>query len=152
MKKVFALAILATVPVACGTVPTAPDVPSLATPSADASFAASGRGGTIGPICSSRPADFAEVHGVTLNVVQTGRGFVTVRAELLVLGSQAPSPCFSPVFSVQPSGRGIVLGGSWDRQQVTLTAPAGAYLVTAASDVRGLSGSLRVQVPQIASN
>jgi hypothetical protein len=148
MKKLIGLAVLASVPVACGTIPSTPDVAAVGTPSVEASFAASGRGGrTIEPGCVA--SDPSIIRGLTLNVARVGKTSVTVRAEPLVLGGQSPRPCINPTFTVTPAGRGIVLAPELDSQEVTLSAPAGTYLVTAtlaSNDRAGLSARLLVQV------
>jgi hypothetical protein len=151
MKKILGLAVLATMPVACGTVPTAPEVMLGAVPSVEAPLAASGRGRAVPPGCTTEP-DWASVRGIGLNVVRVDKTSVTVRAELLVIGDMAPTPCFNPTFSVNSidrRGGGIVTSG-WDRQEATLTGPAGTYSITAftKTDQRaGLSANLSVELP-----
>jgi hypothetical protein len=149
MKKLIGLAVLAAVPVACGTVPTAPDMDAAVRPSSEAAFAASGRGRTIEPSCQVDP-DWSAIQGVVLNVTRQSKDSVTVRAELMVVSDVGPTPCFNPVFTVKPSGRGITLASGKDPREVTLTAPGGFYLITATSqDQRaGMSGSITVDLPQ----
>jgi hypothetical protein len=151
MKKILGLAVLATIPVACGTVPTAPEVMLGAVPSAEAPLAASGRGRAVPPGCTTDP-DWASVAGITLNVTRVDKTSVTVRAELLVIGDMAPTPCFTPTFSVNSIGRsgdGILTSGR-DRQEATLSGPAGTYSVTAftKTDQRaGLRANLLIELP-----
>jgi hypothetical protein len=151
MKKILGLAVLATMPVACGTVPTAPEVMLGAVPPVEASVAASGRVRAVPPGCATEP-NWASVQGITLNVVRVDKTSVSVRAELLVLGDMAPTPCFTPTFSVNSIDRGDggILTTGRDRQEVTLTGPAGAYSVTAftKTDQRaGLTANLLVELP-----
>jgi len=152
MKKILGLAVLAAMPMACGTVPTAPEVMlDAAAPSADASFAASGRGRAVPPGCTTEP-DWASIAGITLNAVRNDKTSVTVRAELLVIGDMGPTPCFTPTFSVNSFGRtgGGILTTGWDRQEATLSGPGGIYTVTAfaKTDQRaGLTASLQVELP-----
>jgi hypothetical protein len=149
MKKLIGLVVLAAVPVACGTVPTAPEMGAVVPPSSEGTLSASGRGRTIAPGCPAG-ADWSAVAAIVLNVTKTGTDSVTVRADLLVIADVGPTPCFTPVFSVTPSGRGITLARGKDPQEVTLTAPGGSYQITAASsDQRNaLTGTLRVAIPQ----
>jgi hypothetical protein len=151
MKKILGLAVFATMPMACGTVPTAPEVMLAPAPSVEAPLAASGRGRAVPPGCTTEP-DWASVAGITLDVVRVDKTSVTVRAELLVIGDRGPTPCFNPTFSVNSvgrSGRGILTSG-WDRQEATLSGPGGIYTVTvfAKTDQRkGLTASLQVELP-----
>jgi hypothetical protein len=151
MKKIIGLAVLATMPVACGTVPTAPEVMLGAVPSVEAPLAASGRGRAIPVGCAAEP-DWASVAGITLDVVRVDKTSVTVRAELLLIGDMAPTPCFNPTFSVNSIGRsgGGTLTSGWDRQEATLSGPGGTYTVTAFTKTdqkAGLTASLPVELP-----
>ena len=152
MKKILGLAVLATMPMACGTVPTAPEVALGAAPSVEGSLAASGRGRNVPSGCTTDP-DWASVVGITLDVLRVDKGSVTVRAELLLIGDRAPTPCFNPVFSVNSIGRsgGGTLTSGWDRQEATLTGPGGKYTITAFTKTdqrKGLTASLEVELPQ----
>jgi hypothetical protein len=151
MKKIFGLAVLATMPVACGTVPTAPEAMLGAVPSVEAPLAASGRGRAIPVGCSTEP-NWSSVVGITLDVVRVDKTSVTVRAELLVIADMSPTPCFNPTFSVNSVGRiGGTLTSGWDRQEATLSGPGGKYTVTAFTKTdqkAGLSASLQVELPQ----
>lgn len=151
MKKVLCLAVLATMPVACGTAPTAPELNLGAAPSAEAAFTAEGRGRAIPVGCPAEP-DWASVAGIKLDVVRVDKTSVTLRAELLVIADMGPTPCFNPTFSVTSVGRvGGTLTSGRDRQEATLTGPAGIYTVTvfAKTDQRaGLTASLQVELPK----
>jgi hypothetical protein len=151
MKKVLCLAVLATLPVACGTITTAPELSLGAAPSSDSAFAAAGRGRAVPAGCTTEP-NWASIVGMTLDVVRVEKTSVTVRAELLVIADMAPTPCFNPVFSVNSIGRmGGTLTSGWDRQEATLSGPGGRYTVTAFTETNqraGLSASLQVALPQ----
>jgi hypothetical protein len=146
MRRLFGVVLLAAVPIACGTVPTAPtDASTDASVSAE-TFAASAR---IAPTCSEK-ADWSSVRGVAVSVVGRGRGTVTVRADLILLSEITPTPCYTTVFSVKPSGRGIVLQSSADARMVTLRAPDGTYSISALVEgpaKPAYSGSVLVQLP-----
>ena len=150
MKKIFGLAVLATMPMACGTVPTAPEAMLGAVPSVEAPLAASGRGRAVPPGCTTEP-DWASVVGITLDVVRVDKTSVTVRAELLVIGDMGPTPCFNPIFSVNSIGRRRRhpherLGSPGSDAQRT----RGTYTVTAFAKTdqrKGLTASLQVELP-----
>jgi hypothetical protein len=126
MRKLIGVLALATVPIACGTVPTTSD-PALPDVSLEAgAFAASAR---VEP-CSVR-ADWSNVEGIVVEPVRWGKGAVTVRVDLVFRSDVRMVPCYTPSFTVKPSGRGIVLGGELDRREATLRAPAGTYWVEA---------------------
>ena len=124
MRRLLGVVMLAAVPIACGT--TVPTVPTASVPeeaSVAQDFAASAR---VAP-CSER-VDWSVVKGVVIAESGRGRGSVTVRADLVVLGgATAPLPCHTKVFSVKPSGRGIQLQTGSDSREVTLRAPDGVY-------------------------
>jgi hypothetical protein len=148
MKKLLGLTVLACMPVACGTVPTAPEMAPASQTTGLSSFTASGRGRvTIEPSCPTDP-DWASIRGVTLAIARVGKTSVTLRAELLVIGDSGPAPCFNPIFEVTPSRRGISLAPELDPQEVTLSGPEGRYVVTAAAaDQKGFAASLVVALP-----
>jgi hypothetical protein len=151
MKKIFGLAVLATMPVACGTNPVAPELTLGAAPSADSALAAAGRGRAVPVGCTTEP-NWASVAGMTLDVVRVGKTTVTVRAELLLIGDRGPSPCFNPTFTVNSIGRsgGGVLSIGWDRQEATLSGPGGTYTITASSETaerEALTARLQVELP-----
>ena len=151
MKRILGLAVLAAMPVACGTNPLAPELQVGAAPSADSALAASGRARAIPAGCTTEP-DWASVSGLTLDVVRVGKTSVTVRAELVVIADMNPTPCFNPSFSVNSIGRvGGTLTNGWDRQETTLSGPAGMYTVTAfvkTNQRAGLTASVQVELPQ----
>ncbi|MET0556019.1 MAG: hypothetical protein ABW221_23470 [Vicinamibacteria bacterium] len=150
MKKVLGLAVLAAMPVACGTVPTAPETSFDAVPSAESAFTASGRGRAVPSACPTEQ-DWSSVVGITLDVVRVGKTSVTMRAELLLLSDMSPTPCFTPVFTVASVGRtGATLTSGRDRQEATLTGPAGKYTVTVFTETSqrtGLTARLQVELP-----
>jgi hypothetical protein len=146
MKKLFGVMMLAALPVACGTDLTSPTAPSQGAPAAEEAFAASGR---IAATCSDR-ADWSSVRGVVVNVMRSGKDSATLRADLLILGDTRPLPCYTPVFSVKPSGRGIQLQPERDRREVTLRGPEGLYSVAALVEgpqKPGYTASVMVALP-----
>jgi hypothetical protein len=54
---------------------------------------------------------------------------VTVRADLVTSGGA--TPCFTAVFSVKPSGRGVLLQPERGGRTATLRAPDGVYEIVA---------------------
>jgi hypothetical protein len=146
MRRVFGVAVLAAVPIACGTVPTLPTASSPDEVATAETFAASGR---IAPICSEK-ADWSSVKGVVVRVARRDRGSVTVRTDLLIIGSNGPTPCYTPVFSVKPSGRGILLQPGANPREATLRAPTGSYEITAIAEgpvKPAHTGSLMLELP-----
>lgn len=126
MRRLFGVVMLAAVPVACGTVPNLPTASSPEEAVAPGTFAASGR---VVPLCSEK-ADWSTVKGAVVDVVRRDRTSVTVRADLVLMGGQGPTPCYTAVFSVKPSARSIVLQPGRDPREARLTAPAGVYEIT----------------------
>lgn len=131
MKKLLGLSVLACMPVACGTAPTAPEIATTSASAEPSTFSASGRGrAVIEPGCPVEP-DWASVRGLSLVVTQVGKTSVTARAELLVIGDMGPTPCFTPIFGVEPLRKGVDLVPGEDPQEITLTGPGGRYVLTA---------------------
>jgi len=150
MKKLLGLSVLACMPVACGTVPTAPEIAPSSGSTEPSTFGASGRGPVvIEPGCPVEP-DWASVRGVTLAVTSVGKTSVTVRAELLVIADMGPTPCFTPTFGVEPMRKGIDLVAGKDPREVTLTGPGGRYVLTAQANGIGrqsFASSISVALP-----
>ena len=128
MRRLFGVVMLAAVPIACGTsVPTLPTASLPEEASVAQDFAASAR---FAPACSDR-VDWSVVKGVAIGEARRGAGSVTVRADLVILGTPtAPLPCHTKVFSVKPSGRGILLQPGFDSREATLRGPDGFYEVS----------------------
>jgi hypothetical protein len=144
MRKLIGVLALATVPIACGTVPTTPDLALPEATAEAAGFAASAR---VEP-CSER-ADWSNVQGIVVQAVRSGKGSVTVRADLVLRSDVRLVPCYTPVFSVKPGGRGIELAGEPDRREATLRAPGGTYWVEAFVDgtkERAFVGGVLVEI------
>lgn len=150
MKKLLGLSILACMPVACGTVPTAPEIVPTSGSTEPSNFSASGRGrAVIEPACPVDP-DWGSVRGLILTITNVGKASVTVRAELLVIGDRGPTPCFTPTFGVEPMRRGLDLVAGKDPQEVTLSGPGGRYVLTAQAGGIGthlLARSISVTLP-----
>jgi hypothetical protein len=147
MRRLFGVVVFAAVPIACGTVPSAPTVSFPDEAATKQTFAASAR---VAPPCSDGVA-WSSVKGVVLDVAARGRGWVTVRAELVIRdGSRLPS-CYTTVFSVEPSVRGLVLEPASKSHEATLSAPDGVYVisVTATGPARPVhTASLKVEIPE----
>jgi hypothetical protein len=150
MKKLLGLSVLACMPVACGTVPTAPEITPTSASTEPSTFSASGRGRVvIEPSCPVEP-DWASVRGLSLVVTRADKTSVTARVELLVIGDMGPTPCFTPTFSVEPVRRGVELVPGKDPQEITLTGPSGRYVLSARANGLGrqsLVGSVSVALP-----
>jgi hypothetical protein len=145
MKRLLGLVVLSTFPVACGTgIPTGPEMSPLATPTENASLAASAR---VPAGCTLSP----RVTGITASLVSTGKGWVTVRADALAFGSAGDSAfCIRPTWTVKPSTRRIQFVTERDPQAVTLQGQAGVYEIQAFvpnGTKGGFTASLMVEVP-----
>jgi hypothetical protein len=128
MKNIIGVAFLAILPVACGSVvPTAPDMPASGnTPQASAAVRASSDRNQ--PVCPMDP----RVVGLDLKVIRRAEHEVTVRVEPLLMGGNDQAPaCVVPTWSVKPLGRGVGIAAGADRQEATLRAVAGSYVITA---------------------
>jgi hypothetical protein len=123
MRRLFGVVMLAAVPMACGTVPSAPTASLPDGAAAGGAFTASAR---IAPTCSEK-ADWASVRGAVVGVSARGRGSVTVRSDLVLFGGSGLPPCYTAVFSVKPSGRGILLQPGSNPREAMLRAPDGIY-------------------------
>ncbi|MET0553947.1 MAG: hypothetical protein ABW221_12965 [Vicinamibacteria bacterium] len=146
MKKVLGVVMAAVLPMACGTIPTAPTGAPASDPVEAAAFTSSARGIRT---CSEK-ADWSVVRGVVVSVARRGRGSVTVRAEPVYLGDIQPLPCHTTSFLVKPAGRGITLTRELDPREATLRAPNGAYAIQATVEGAAkpaYSGSVQVQLP-----
>ena len=146
MKKIIGIAFLAILPVACGSVvPTGPDMPASATAPKSAATAPA-------PVDRNQPTceTDARVVGLDLKVVRRDAQGVTVRVEpLMFVGNDGKPACVVPVWSVKPLARGVGITAGADRQEATLRAPRGSYVITAFVEngsKGGLSASLEVTI------
>ena len=131
MRRLFGVVMLAAVPIACGTVPTVPTVSLPEEAAAEQTFAASAR---VAPTCSAK-VDWSSVKGVVLAEARRDRASVTVRADLVMPGGSAsPLPCHTKVYSVKPSGRGILLEPGIGSREATLRAPGGVYEISVVAE------------------
>lgn len=142
MKRLFAVTILAVLPVACGTtLPSTPDVAENTTVdnasvSSLANRPAPGPRPTPAPLpaegCAASDTD-VPLDGIQVSILSEGARSVTLRADAVILNSDRPAPCFVPAWSVGSFGRGVTLTvDKEDPQVATLTAPSGRYVVQAA--------------------
>ena len=149
MKKLFGVAILAALPIACGTEPSAPTASFPEAAATPESFAASAKVAPM-PTCSVR-VDWSSVKGVVIGVARRSPGSATVRADLVILGGQAaPLPCHTKTFSVKPSGRGVTLEPGTDSREATLRAPDGVYEISVLAEGSGkpsYTASVMVEMP-----
>jgi hypothetical protein len=146
MKKIIGMAFLAILPVACASVvPTAPDLAApAAAPNASAAVGASSDRNQ--PTCTMDP----RVVGLDLKVIRRAEREVTVRVEPLLVGGNDQAPaCVVPIWTVKPIGRGVGIAAGADRQEATLRAVAGSYVITAFVEngsKMGLFASLEVSM------
>jgi hypothetical protein len=131
VKKLFGVMILASFPVACGSLPSGPDAVST-NPAADdamASSLAKGRRPAPLPTPQCKPSSIW-IDDIQISVIERGPGYATLRAEPVVYNSDPAVPCFVPTWSVDASD--VALTVEKDPQVAILTGPAGRYVVYAA--------------------
>jgi len=137
MKKLFGMVILAVLPVACGSLPSSPDASGILT-SDNAAVSAQANRPSTRPAPAPLPTPGCsidanvEMDGIEVSVLNDGARSVTLRADAVILHSDRPSPCFTPVWSVVSAPRGVTLtADKLDPQVATFSAPAGRYAVQA---------------------
>jgi hypothetical protein len=126
VKKLIGMILLASFPVACGSLPSGPDAVTT-NPADDATVSSLAR---RQPAPTPLPCGFTvPIPKIRVTVIEYGKGSVTLQADA-DLPYDSPHACFTPVWSFG-AARGAVLTVTRDPQVAILAGPAGRYLVTA---------------------